>query len=212
MTAAYPLSWPFGRARTAARRRRRATFNSRQHNGRYPETRPLTVGDATDRLQSELDLLHVYGAILSTNVALRLDGRPRSGQSEPADPGAALYFRLANRDIALACDRWDRVADNICAIAKHLEAMRGMARWGVGSIEEAFAGYQALPSRAAPDVAGQAWWIVLGVDRTASLSDIDAAWREKIRKAHPDNGGSPDLAAAINRARDEARKERTYHA
>ena len=54
----------------------------------------------------------------------------------------------------LACDRWDRPEHNLRAIAKHVEAIRGQERWGVGSVAQAFRGYQALPSRAT----GKPWW------------------------------------------------------
>lgn len=212
MTAAYPLHWPAGRLRTPASARRRANFSQRVHNGRFEETKALSIAASHERLQFEVDRLDARNVILSTNQELRLDGRPRSGNGEPADPGAALWFTLRKRDMVLACDRWDRLADNIAAIAKHIEALRGIERWGVGSLEQAFAGYEALPKAEAPDAGGKRdWWIVLGVDRAASMAEIEAAWRERIRAAHPDNGGSKDEAAAINRARDEARAERTYN-
>ena len=211
MTASYPLHWPAGRPRTAPAARRRANFSQRVHNGRFEQTKALTVAVANERLQFEIDRLDARNVILSTNQELRLDGRPRSVR-DPDDPGAALWFSLRGRDMVLACDRWDSLADNIAAIAKHIEALRGIERWGVGSLEQAFAGYQALPHAPPPDAGGNAdWWIVLGVDRAAPMAEIEAAWRERIRAAHPDNGGSKDLAAAINRARDEARAERTYN-
>jgi hypothetical protein len=113
----------------------------------------VTIAVARERLQREIDLLGGADAILSTNVELRLDGRPRSDRAEPPDAGVAFYFRLNGKPIVLACDKWDRVADNITAIAKHIEAMRGMDRWGVGNKAQAFAGYEALP-------APEQWWQV----------------------------------------------------
>src|SRR3712207_8918795 len=41
----------------------------------------------------------------------------------------------------LACDKWDRIADTIHAIAKTIEATRGIERWGSVTTEQAFAGY-----------------------------------------------------------------------
>lgn len=193
MTQAFPLHWPLGRPR--ASHRKRAPFNTKVNNGRYTETRYVSMANARDRLQSELDLLRAGNIVLSTNVELRLDGQPRSGQPTPADPGAALYFTLKGKPTVLACDRWDRVEDNIVAIAKHIEALRGMDRWGVGTLEQAFAGYQALPEP-------EQWWQVLGVKADASIDEIDAAWREKARKDHPDVGGSTAAMARLNAARD----------
>lgn len=196
MTTAYPLHWPLGRPR--ASQRKRASFNAKSDNGRYTETKSVSMAGARERLQRELDLLRAGSIVLSTNVELRLDGQPRSGQRTPADPGAALYFTLKGKPTVLACDRWDRVEDNIVAIAKHIEALRGMDRWGVGTLEQAFAGYQALPEP-------EQWWQVLGVKPTATADEIDAAWRAKMQTAHPDRGGSHDEAARLNRAREQGR-------
>lgn len=215
MTASYPLYWPRGRRRTPAVDRRRARFNEKRNNVRYTQTAELTIASALERLDFEIERLGVSNPILSTNVERRLDGRPRSDNRLIEDPGAALWFTLQGQDTVLACDRWDRVADNIAAIAKHIEALRGIERWGVGSIREAFAGYAALPydsSRPAdtsPQV--QSWWQVLDVDRAAPWSEIEARWRDLMRTAHPDQGGDPELAKRLNAARDAARKERTYN-
>jgi hypothetical protein len=56
-----------------------------------------------------------------------------------------VYFKLHGKDRVLACDKWDRVADNIAAIAAHIDAIRRQDRYGVGTIDQAFAGYSALP-------------------------------------------------------------------
>jgi len=132
-------------------------------------------------------------------IDLRLDSG--GGQPEPVDPGVAVYFRLDGRDIALACDRWNRVADNIVALAKHIEAMRGMDRWGVGTARQAFAGYEALP-------APEQWWQVLGVPASAGIDEINRAWRDRAAAAHPDRGGSDAAMAQLNAARDQGRAER----
>ena len=102
------------------------------------------------------------------------------------------------RPYCMPCDKWNRVADNIAAVAAHLKAMRGQERWGVGTIEQAFEGYLALPEHT-----GQAqrdWWVVLGVAPDAPKDVVSAAYRKAARMAHPDNGGSHDRMAEINAA------------
>lgn len=116
----------------------------------------------------------------------------------------AVYFRLKGEPRVLACDRWDRVADNMAALAAHIDAMRGQLRWGVGSLEQAFAGYKALPAMPA----SRPWYEVLGVSEGASLGQIDDARRELLRKHHPDVGGNANLAAEINAAHAEGRRAR----
>lgn len=188
MPSAYPLAWPAGWAR--ARWRRSAPFRS--------EGRDITIAVARKRLADELDLLRADNIILSTNVQLRADGQPRSDRSPPSDPGVAVYFDLKGRPTVLACDKWETVGDNIAAIAKHINAMRGMDRWGVGSIEQAFTGYQALPPP-------EPWWKVLGMaGPSRSVTEIREAWARASRAAHPDRpGGSHDKQARVNQARDE---------
>ncbi|HMF92644.1 MAG TPA: hypothetical protein VKE96_00040, partial [Vicinamibacterales bacterium] len=123
----YPLTWPTGWQRTPKSERAAATFRtssgtitiehpSGSFSTRKTERR-LSVPDAIRRLSRELSLLGAAEELLSTNVRTRLDGLPRAGEPEPADPGAAVYFRLRGQDRCLACDRWTRVADNIAAIA-----------------------------------------------------------------------------------------------
>lgn len=203
----YPLSWPSGWKRTLAAGRKRATFG---HAPQRPSTTTpghfwrakteLSVALATDRLLGELHRLGAADVILSTNLVVRLDGFPRSGQAEPADPGVAVYFTLKRADRCLACDRWTRVADNIAALAAHVSALRGIDRWGVGTVDQAFTGYTALPPAAAD------WALILGVSSAATLDDVDAAFRRLARDAHPDHGGSHHDMARLTEAREAARQ------
>jgi hypothetical protein len=171
-------------------------------NTTYTVRRSLTVADARNRLDLELQRLGARDVLLSTNVQVRLDGLPRSGQGEPADAGAAVYFTLKGKPRCLACDRWNRVADNIAAIAAHVYAIRAVDRYGVGTLDQAFAGYAQLPP--APGQDGDPWWTVLNVSPNASRDDVEAAYRDLAKKNHPDVGGSAELMARINRARDAA--------
>ncbi|HJR01776.1 MAG TPA: J domain-containing protein [Methylomirabilota bacterium] len=204
----YPLAWPAGWRRTEPRHRQRARFSqsSRKYSSdgqqSWRTSSEISVYTATQRLRLELDRLGAANEILSTNLVLRLDGLPRSDQRDPLDPGAAVYFQLEGKPRTLACDRWLRVADNIAAIAAHIEAIRAVDRYGVGTLEQAFAGYAALP-------AGEQWFEILGVLPTASLEQIDDAYRKLAKAAHPDHeGGSHDAMARLNQARETGRKLR----
>jgi hypothetical protein len=153
--------------------------------------------------QDELRRLGASGVVITTNVPTRQDGLPYSSAREPDDPGVAVYFRLSGAVHCLACDRWDRVADNLAAVAHHVAAMRGQSRWGVGSVEQAFAGYRALPAAAAK----RPWWELLGFSQLPARLEIARdAWREWIFKAHPDRGGTANQAAEINAAMAEAER------
>jgi len=190
---AYPLSWPTGWKRTMPIRRTRARFTRERHQ--------LSVNDATERLLVETERLGAEGLIVSTNVELRLDGFPRANRPEPADPGVAVYFLLEDKRAVLACDRWDRVADNIAAIAAHIEAIRAQERYGVGTLEQAFRGYLALP---APN--GERPWREV-LPGCATLAEAEAKYRARAKECHPDMEGHHAQMTDLNLAIAAARKE-----
>jgi hypothetical protein len=154
--------------------------------------------EACSGLASELRLLRAIKEVLSTNVQRRLDGQPYSNRAQPTDPGAAVYFELKGKPVSLACDKWRRVECNIWAIVKHIEAIRGQQRWGVGTIEQAFRGYAALP--AVGQTSGIVWWNVLGVAVNATPDQVKEAYRILVRKHHPDLGGDVELFHRIQEA------------
>ena len=203
----YPLSWPAGWTRTPWRERQNANFSkhstTRDTVGqKVTSARRVTIGDAFDRLEAELDRIGATHAIVSSNLELRINGAPRSNQTEPSDPGIAVYFSLKGKPRCLACDKWHRAADNIAAIAQHIDALRRIDRYGVGTMEQAFAGYSALPAQAA------SWFVVLEFDRPPkSWAEVEDRHTYLAKKHHPDLGGNPETMAKINAARDTARME-----
>lgn len=208
---AYPLSWPIGWQRTPSHRRAKAPFYKRSYSTSVPNyTRMVSVSmnDVSGEIQKEVRALGGQSLVISTNVELRQDGLPYSNRRAPDDPGAAVYFRLftlsKDRPIVFACDKWNRVEDNLRAIAKHIEALRGQERWGVGSRDQAFTGYTALPGPG--QTASSVWWEILGVNPGDELATIKKAWIAKSWEAHPDHGGSHERAVIINNAWDQAQK------
>ena len=193
----FPLSWPEGWKRATSRKA--AQFkNYRQR---------LSVIDAVRRVLHELELMHVrdWNVIISTNVPLRLDGLPRSDK-EPLDPGAAVYWKQNDKAPmrCMAIDRYNRVADNLAAIAATLEAMRAIERHGGAAIlDRAFTGFAALPERAS-----QPWREVLGiVSAQPTLQIVEDRFRALAQVHHPDKGGKREKFEAIVAARDQARLE-----
>lgn len=200
----YPLTWPLGWPRTKTPQASRFVLTS---TGHHPGP-----AHARDTLLSELDRLRAVNVSISTNLPLARDGRFKEAKSNvPADAGAAVYFTLKDRKQVLACDKWKTVGENLWAIAKTIEATRGIERWGSVTTEQAFAGYTALPEKTQASC-----WEVLGIkpegfnlDNPAGIAHAEqiilSAWREKIRVAHPDvEGGSSEAFAAVNAAKDMA--------
>lgn len=197
---AYPLQWPQGWKRTEGYRRRQAKFTRRGDR--------LSVAVAHNRVMEQLMLFKVdtkNDVVVSTNLALRLDGAPRSDQREPADPGVAVYWRAKDGGMkTMAIDHYDRVADNIAAIAASLEAMRAIDRHGGAQVlERAFTGFTALPPP-------RTWRVMLefGAGENVRVADVEEHYRRLAKRHHPDvPGGSSEAMAHLNRARDEALKE-----
>lgn len=205
---AYPLEWPAGWPRTNANESARFSVTKWEVSRFHPDhTRRVraraTISVAVKRLYLELRRLGATDMVLSTNVPLRLDGLPRADAREPQDHGAAVYFYVEGQPRALACDKWDRVADNVIALAKHVEAIRGQLRWGVGTTAQAFGGYKALPPE------HRHWRDVLDLRGVGAVSRdmVRVRARELLRVHHPDRGGDHDRAAEITRAVNEAEAE-----
>jgi hypothetical protein len=186
MKEAYPLSWPDGWKRVPYRSRSRFEVSG--------------FGKARDFLLAEIRRMGGAGVILSTNIPLRNDGLPYANSREPNDPGVAVYFRYQKRDLCFACDAYTSVRENAYAIAKTVEALRGIERWGASDMmERAFRGFAALAA-----TSQESWDIVLECEPSADATTINAQYRALARTAHPDAGGSNAAMSRLNQARDNA--------
>lgn len=202
----FPLEWPLGWKRCRVRRHGqfKTVTSETGPAGIRKRGRPISMQDATRRLEIELDKLGVVESTLSTNVRLTLSGRPR-GDENPGDPGAAIYFVYKKKPTVLACDTYWRLPDNIAALAAHLEALRAIDRYGVGTIEQALAGYKALPADTAAD-----WRSVFGLPREGYVTkdQVQTAYLSLAKLRHPDYVHDDGAAMAhLNRARDYALQE-----
>lgn len=182
MIEAYPLCWPDGWSRTKNWDREVSRFRS-------------TFAVARDELLDEVDRLrgrYYRGGepILSTNVGLRRDGLPYANQRDPDDPGVVIYFEYRKQQMCFACDKYRKVWENMVAIRKTIEAIRGMERWGASDMmERAFRGFVSLT-----DQSNGSWWSVLGVSPDATINEVESAYKVLRSKLHPDKpGGNSDL-------------------
>lgn len=202
--AAYPLQWPISWPRTDFYSRRYGKFGTKRSQGWGKDS--VTVAGGTQRVLAELQRMGVQreDVVISTNVRLRIDGLPRSGEKEPDDPGAAVYWEECDGSRrVMAIDQYLHVADNLAAIAATLDAMRAIERHGGAEIlDRAFTGFAALSAPAARD-----WQAVLELQALLrpTEADVRAAFRRLANIHHPDKpGGSHDKMAEINKAYAEA--------
>lgn len=157
--------------------------------------RPKSTDEARRAVRAELDRLGASAVVISTNMVTRLDGEIRAGAKQPDDPGVAVYFKLKGQERCFPCDKWATVADNLWAIAKSIEAMRGLSRWGAERmVDAAFTGFKALPET----TGGTPWWETLGCDAEANVETIRAQYRKLAMERHPDKpGGSEEAFRAL---------------
>lgn len=200
----YPLHWPAGWDRTASSKRKRANFNSRKDTGAsYRMKRSLTISKGIQRVLAALQKMGIpsYQVIISTNMPVRQDGLPYSGRRDPDDPGAAVYWRPYGSSQntphkCMAIDQYDRLADNLAAIAGTLDAMRAIERWGGADIlDRAFQGFAALP-----EYVSRGWHNVLGVPANAPREEVERAYKILRGKHHPDRGGDTEIFQMVQEA------------
>lgn len=202
----FPLTWPAGWKRTPSYARKPGLFRNERRAGRE-----LTVADAVDRVLQELERMGIRDwmcPIISTNIEPTLNGRPRSNQAAPQDPGVAVYWRKDSKDLhkVMAVDRYTRVEQNLAAIAATLEAMRAIERHGGAVIlERAFMGFQSLPE---PNT----WRAALGFAEGANpmLDVVKDRFRKLAKEHHPDAGGSEPKMKELNWAMEQAEKELSH--
>lgn len=211
-TEAYPLQWPIGWPRTPAEKRGYGRFSTkgRSDYGNWQTTKHITISQAVGRILDEIRAFSHSGSldpetvVISTNLKVRNDGRPKSGQRMPEDPGVAVYFELEGKPQCIPCDAYTKVEQNLAAVAATLSALRTLERHGSGIMERAFTGFEALPH-----LAEDPWWVVLQLPSDdVPWAVIDKQYRVLRSDNHPDRGGHPDQFDRIQKAYQEARKVR----
>lgn len=158
-------------------------------------------------LRSEISRLGGTNLIVSTNIPIRQDGLLYSDwmKRKIDDPGVAIYFKYNGKEISMCCDQYLSVWENIYALGKGVEALRGMERWGVSEfLDRAFTGFKELPYSTEAVAIG--WWKILEVSHDASKEQVIDAYRTLSKKYHPDNQktGNSEKFIQVKAAYDQA--------
>jgi hypothetical protein len=184
---AYPLTWPDRVQRSTSRVK--SAFKPREVSSALKN-----VEDSLRRFGDDSGN-KISNIILSSNVTL--------GQSNPVDPGVAVWFDWHGETRCIAVDRYAKVAENLQAIHHIIEARRTELRHGgLTIVKQTFAGFIALP-------APVNWRQVLGFgnDEKVTSERVKDAHRHLAFQSHPDRGGSAEKMAELNLARDRALEE-----
>ncbi|GAB7010446.1 J domain-containing protein [Halorubrum trueperi] len=201
------LDWPEGYPRTAPSEREP-----------YPGNITLGHREAFESIDEELSR---WGALLQrvefAAPAYVNDSRIPHKSSDPDDPGVVAYFRReddhADEGYAIACDRWDSLRDNARAIALYARRKRLAERCGVTTADSEFETARLPPGdedAASSDVIAvepepdRDPHEVLGVAEGAPDPVVKGAFRELVKEAHGDQGGSEKWdVGELKQARDE---------
>lgn len=189
---AYPLQWPVGRPR----------WNGMRQSSQFK----MEPRDMQNHLFDELDRLGAVDVVVSTNK----QPYSRSTAEFLDDPGVAVYFKRKGQELAIACDKYVKVSDNLHAIGLAIEAFRSLERHGTGDmVDAAFTGFKALPETIIMgEHTARAWWEVLQVSQTADWDVIEAAYKRLLHKVHPDKGGSEFAFQEVQNAFKQAKEGR----
>lgn len=190
MYESFPLQWPAGYKKTPPADRIDSQFKQTLHS-------------SVQFLNAEIERLKASDLIISTNIPVR-----KSNGGFYSDwmnrklhvPGVAIYFKLKGNDQSMCCDQYTHVWENIYALAKGIEALRGIERWGISEfLERAFTGFPALPESST--INQQKVWDILGLDdEPVSSHVVRSAYKHRVKKLHPDAGGSIDDFDLLQRA------------
>lgn len=188
---AYPLYWPTGYKRTT---------------NRIESRFKVTMDKAQRFLHSEIKRIEGTDLIVSTNIPTRKDGMLYTDwmNRKIDDPGVAIYFKYKGKNVSMCCDQYIKIWENVYALGKGIEALRGLGRWGVSDfLNRAFTGFTAIPEY----IKTEPWWQILGLKSNATEIDIKNAFRQKAKLCHPDLGGSSIEFSKVQNAYQQALKQ-----
>lgn len=207
----YPLAWPSVYPRTSASARKSTTFTTSFQQARWD-------------VLGELMRLHARDIVLSTNLPVHHDEPVYN--YEPQDPGVAIWFLVRKNhgfeQMAIACDVWQTVHQNIVALAATMMGLRGMYRFGTTHVLDAMIAGLSVPlemglsNEEAPfsepegpdlDAPVAQWWYVLGFVHLhqATPEEAEKRYRARVKQAHPDRGGTDEAMRIFNEAIAQAR-------
>jgi hypothetical protein len=183
----------------------------------YPDTHPrrgryiFRAGwaDTLDLIARELGHLEAFHVVLQAGFRegdLRLDGLPRADAREPNHPGVILSFESRVGPQRYASDAHEWWQHNVRAIGLGLEALRAVDRYGITRSDEQYAGWKQLTAGSGITTRDAARGLIarlLDVAESTISEDgnaLVAQYRQALKRAHPDHGGSTELLASVRDA------------
>lgn len=164
----------------------------------------MSLRKAVQDLEVELDRLGVDEWRLSTGTDHRSDkpSYPYANAPEPDDPAAVVRWTKDGEQYAVGCDSHSRLRDNVRTVGLYVREKRKMEKRPVSTGETEFSNLRLPSGEDVPPGGVQRPHQILGVDPDADSAVVRAAYREKVKAAHPDHGGSASELEAVRRAKE----------
>ena len=140
-------------------------------------------------IENELRLLKAKNCIISTNLRVKIEGGFYANQIVE-DAGVAIYFKLKDKDKAMACDLWDKPEHNLWALFLSINAIRGLERWGGSDfLDGLFTGFTALPSPEDSIINNVQYFSDVN-----NLEHLNLKFKKLAKELHPDSeNGNAEL-------------------
>jgi hypothetical protein len=152
--------------------------------------------DTVVLLERELRLLRASRVVLELDMEeqdFRLDGLPRAN-ARARTPGVILSMETPHGPLRYVVDTYASWEENVRAIAKALEALRAVDRYGVTKRGEQYAGWKALPSGNGGASAERGRALIRDYGSVAAA----------LHATHPDKGGNAEEFEDVQAAREAA--------
>lgn len=122
------------------------------------------------------------------------------------EPGIVVRWEQDGVQYAVACDQYTSKKDNIREIYLWINETRMRSDRPVETGQDDFAAAKLPPGGETGTgetiVADEPPHEILGVDPDATVNEIRTAYREKLKHAHPDSGGSGEELQRLREAKD----------
>ena len=166
-----------------------------------------TYGQTLSMLERELCQLDARQITIQAGFhRIRNDGWPYS-DARPDHPACALQFLdRKGATLVFRAYRYGSFEDNLRAIAMTLEALRAVDRYGVVEGEQ-YAGFKQIAAPGAYDGTMNhtaALHLLAGLTELKHeqvLADVDEAYRQAAKIAHPDAGGTEERFRLVGEAK-----------
>jgi len=166
-----------------------------------------SIAGTAEDIETEMDRLSPRSWRVDTGSGgshTRRNGLPKHS-ANPDDPGVVLRWTEDGEQFAVACDHYTSLRDNLRTVYLWVHETRMRSQRPVQTGESEFAAARLPPADEtahAPAASPDAPHKVLDVSPDADPGVVEAAYRTKLKQAHPDQGGSRTAVQRVRTAKE----------